>query len=121
MGEADRDENLHHSGIVQFGAVVVSEGGRRWADVHGHVPDFTAGTADELGLPRMGLEMQTAQGAARRSAMVILNEGVPDARRFEGGPVIAFLKPSAVIPENLRREQEQSFQWRLYRIHGAQK
>ena len=72
------------------------------AAVHGHVVHFALGHTDQLALGVVLLEMQTAQHAAGRAALVVLHELFVDAGFCELILLIRLHEIAAVIAEHLR-------------------
>ena len=88
MSEAFWNPELAKVLSGQDDAHITTEGGRPVPDVDRDVEDFAQRSADELALGFGELHMQTAQRAALRAAVVVLNETdvEPGFGKFGGVP-----------------------------------
>ena len=102
MGKALRDpEHL----LVLSGkghAHPLAEGLAVGAAVDGNVEHLAHGHAHQLALGVLGLEMQAAQHALGGAALVVLHEGLIDARGGEIVDLVGLHKIAAVVTKNGR-------------------
>src|SRR5690606_24515342 len=116
--EADGNVEL----VVRFGvevqAVPAPERRRLGADVERDVEDASAHDADQLRLTRVRLVMQAAQRSPHRPRVVVLHEGLRDARRPVPGRLIRLEKETPRVTKDARLDQLQSREIEIDDFHG---
>ena len=88
------------------------------ADIHRHVPHPASDHADQLALRIGVLEMQPAQHAARRLAMIVLHEVEVQPGRLEGVRIPAFVKEAAIVAEHARFDDQRAGNGGFHDVHA---
>lgn len=113
IGESDKSvcktgRNINH--VVRFGAKrdrrPLAKCRRAGANIHSDIEGLPLNNAAELGLCSTKLVVQTSKRALYGSGVIILDEVVSDADRFEALPVVGLYKKATGILKNGRAELE---------------
>src|SRR4051812_42849689 len=113
MAEADRDEELAVPDVVEQVRLPLPVGGRAAAQVDGDVEDLAAGAADELRLPRLGLEVDPAQRSLAGARVVVLDEVDVNAELAPGVTAERLEHEAALVAVHDRRDQDDPVELRL--------
>ena len=118
VGEARRDPQLAVVLFAEFHPGPLAEGGRRFAQVDGHVEDAAAGDPHELALGLLDLVVQAAQHTLAGAGVVVLHEVRCEAGGIlEGLGVVAFHEEATGIAEDLGFEDQEAGDGGLDDVH----
>src|SRR3954470_13003995 len=111
--EANREEELPVAVVVELVPRPLPEGRRVAPQVDRHVPDPPPKAAHELRLPRAGLKVEPAQGAAPRARVGVLHELHVDVQLAPVAFAEALQQKAALVDVDLGLDQYEAVELRV--------